>query len=133
MDWAVLAAIAVPVGTFLFALYRWMVTSEDQRQKGRDKRWKEHQEQEEAWHKQHEKRWEEHSATFLRHEERIEKNETDLSLTRDELHRDYVREDQMKEFRAELRDDIGKIFQKLNGMSRDLNQVIGEIKAGHGK
>ncbi|MCU7934137.1 MAG: hypothetical protein KZQ99_04560 [Candidatus Thiodiazotropha sp. (ex Dulcina madagascariensis)] len=120
--WAIIGAIVVPLVGFLFALYRWFVGAEE-------KRWGDHLDQEERRHAEHEKRWREHAERFLRYEKRIADNERDITGTRDELHRDYVREDKLNSFRGELRDDIGKLFQKLNAMSKDLNQVIGELKA----
>lgn len=127
--WGIIAAIVFPLIGFLFSLYRWFVSAEDKREKDREKRWSDHLENEERRHKEHEKRWREHAERFLRYEKRITDNERDITGTRDELHRDYVREDKFKEFRGELRDDIGRLFQKLNAMSKDLNQVIGELKA----
>ncbi|MEW8494258.1 MAG: hypothetical protein AB2604_10670 [Candidatus Thiodiazotropha taylori] len=129
MNWEIIAAISIPLAGFLFAMYRWLVGAAEKRENQRERRWAEHLEQEEAKHNEHEKRWRQHSEQFIRYEKRIAENERDISGTREELHRDYVREDQLKEFRGELRENINNIFTKLNSMSRDLNQVIGELKA----
>ncbi|MCU7886621.1 MAG: hypothetical protein KZQ82_20730 [Candidatus Thiodiazotropha sp. (ex Lucinoma annulata)] len=133
MDWGVFAAIGFPFAGFLFALYRWFVNTEEKREKEREKRWTEHLVQEERNHDEHEKRWRDHDQKFLRYEQRIAKNERDVNNTRDEMHRDYVREDQMKEFRGELRQTLNNVFKKLSAISRDLNQVIGELNSTHGK
>ncbi|MBV2125753.1 MAG: hypothetical protein KUF75_11420 [Candidatus Thiodiazotropha sp. (ex Ctena orbiculata)] len=129
MDWGVIAVIGVPFSAFLFSLYRWFVLNEDRKEEAREKRWAEHLEQEERRHNEHEKRWEEHQQLFLRYEKRIAKNERDMTSTRDEMHRDYVREDQMKEFRIELRETFTNVFAKLSGISRDLNRVIGRLNS----
>lgn len=126
---AVIAAIVFPLVGFLFALYRWFVSAEESREKAREARWAKHLEEEERRHKQHEKRWEEHQEQFIRYEKRIAKNERDMTTTRDEMHRDYVREDQMKEFRTELRETFTNVFAKLSGISRDLNRVIGRLNS----
>ncbi|MES9925973.1 MAG: hypothetical protein ABW152_17980 [Candidatus Thiodiazotropha endolucinida] len=126
---AVIAAIVFPLVGFLFALYRWFVSAEESREKAREARWAKHLEEEERRHKQHEKRWEEHQEQFIRYEKRIAKNERDMTVTRDEMHRDYVREDQMKEFRTELRETFTNVFAKLSGISRDLNRVIGRLNS----
>jgi C-terminal processing protease CtpA/Prc len=129
VDWGIIAAIAIPFSALLFSLYRWFVTNEDKKEEAREKRWDEHLEQEERRHNEHEKRWREQQQQFLRYEQRIAKNERDMTTTRDEMHRDYVREDQMKEFRIELRETFNNVFAKLSAISRDLNQVIGELNS----
>lgn len=130
---AIIAAIVFPLVGFLFALYRWFVSAEESRERAREARWAKHLEEEERRHKQHEKRWEEHQQQFLRYEKRIAKNERDMTVTRDEMHRDYVREDQMKEFRTERRETINNIFTKLSGISRGLNRMMGEMNANRQK
>ncbi len=80
-------------------------------------------------HGQHIARWQQHEERFVRSDGRIEKNEADISKTRDELHRDYVREDQLKEFRQEQHAANERMFTMLGALSRDLNVVKGELKA----
>lgn len=103
------AAIAafVAVVTLLVGLFKWFVGWAEKR------------------HETHDKRAAELINDLERVIERIERNEQDIRDTRDALHRDYVRQDAMDEFRKEMARNSEKIHERLSGMSRDLNQLIG--------
>lgn len=57
----------------------------------------------------------------------IEELKTKLAETRTELHRDYVHKGQLAEFQQKLERDLENIFKRLEGVSRDLNQLLGRL------
>lgn len=57
----------------------------------------------------------------------IETLKTTLADTRTELHRDYVHRDTLTEFQHKLDRDMESIFKRLEGLSKDLNQIIGRL------
>ena len=50
-----------------------------------------------------------------------------LADTRTELHRDYVHKDQLTELQHKMDGDFSSTFGRLDGLSRDLNQLIGRL------
>lgn len=59
---------------------------------------------------------------------RLEKTEADVRETRDEMHRDFVRTSDLQLMRSEFREDFQKLFNMVGALSKDLNQVIGEMR-----
>ncbi|MEJ1358325.1 MAG: hypothetical protein RPU51_09155 [Candidatus Sedimenticola sp. (ex Thyasira tokunagai)] len=112
IDWQVVLTITLACLGLLFGLYRWIVHRTDKR------------------HASHDKKFEEHGHRFNRHETRIEKNEAMVVQTRDEVHREYVHTKQMERLMDGLNDSIKEVHTRIGGMSKDLNQAIGTIKAG---
>ncbi|MES9873139.1 MAG: hypothetical protein ABW146_08510 [Candidatus Sedimenticola sp. 6PFRAG7] len=111
IDWSVAVPIILAVVGLTFGLYKWTVHRADKK------------------HEVHEKRFAEHHQRFDRHETRIEKNEKLLGKTRDELHRDYVRSDQMDRMLKKVGDEFDQVHIRLGGIAKDLNQAIGNIQA----
>lgn len=80
---------------------------------------------------------EKHTAgRFKDHINRIEKNtddirvnEKNLNETRDEIHRDYVHKDDYKDDLQNMAktasDNFKALFKKMDGVAKDLNQLIG--------
>ena len=103
-----LIIVLVSVATLLFGFFKWFA----------------------SWA---EKRHEVHHDRFNVHSERIKKTEADIIATRDEMHRDFGRAHELQTMRAEFRNDFEKLFHKLGEMSRELNQMIGEMRIKGGK
>lgn len=103
-----LVIVLVSVGSLLFAFFKWFSSWADKR------------------HEVHHKQDELLSA-------RLEKTETDLRETRDEMHRDFVRTTDIQLMRGEFRDDFQKLFHMVGALSKDLNQIIGEMRNKGGK
>lgn len=55
-----------------------------------------------------------------------------LADTRTELHRDYVHRDQLTELQHKIDRDFVSTFGRLDGLSRDLNQLIGRLAERYG-
>ncbi len=111
IEWKLAVPIAIAIIGLLFGLYRWIVHRTDKR------------------HAAHDKRFTEHHERFNRHETRIEKNEKLVGMTRDAIHREYVRVDQMDKMMSKVTDEIAQVHNRLGGIAKDLNQAIGSIKA----
>ena len=111
-DWLPLLIATVAVMTFLFGLFKWQQSANDQK------------------HKDMQRIFNEHKEIFEELKERIEKNEDAVAKTRDELHRDYVHRDQMKDFSRDIHEIVAKIFSKVDHMAKDLNQLIGSFNNG---
>lgn len=58
---------------------------------------------------------------------RIEQNEAHLRQTREELYEKFVRSSEIDKLRDDMRGDFNNVFQKMGGISRSLNQLIGVI------
>lgn len=80
-----------------------------------------------------EKRHEVHHERFNVHSKRIDATEQKLISTRDEMHRDFVRTAALETMRAEFQKDFEKLFQMVGALSKDLNQMIGEMRSKGGK
>jgi benzoyl-CoA reductase/2-hydroxyglutaryl-CoA dehydratase subunit BcrC/BadD/HgdB len=52
-----------------------------------------------------------------------------LADTRTELHSQYARRADLQTLEEGVRSDINKLFDGVNGISRDVNQMIGEFRA----
>jgi len=52
-----------------------------------------------------------------------------VSDTRSEMHGDYAKRVDLEAVERGLRDDVNKVFEVVNAVSRDLNQMIGEFRA----
>lgn len=111
MDWKVTLPLILATVGLVFALYKWAVHRADKKHAAHDEKFKEHHER------------------FNRHEIRIEKNEKLLGQTRDELHRDYVRSDQMDRVMEKVGAEFDRVHLRLGGIAKDLNQAIGSIKS----
>ncbi len=61
----------------------------------------------------------------------LEVLEKRLLETRDELHCDYVRDDQLDRLAKEIKADMENVFARLTGVSRSLSEVIGEMRASY--
>ncbi|MDT8383017.1 MAG: hypothetical protein RRB22_01225 [Gammaproteobacteria bacterium] len=73
---------------------------------------------------------------FSEHHNKIEKNSTDIRTnekkindTRDEIHKDYVREDtyrnDLQNMTKVASDNFKAMFKKMDAVAKDLNQLIG--------
>lgn len=111
MELKLLVPVTLAILGLLFGLYRWIVHRTDKR------------------HEAHEKRFTAHGHRFDRHESRIEGNERQLTKTREQLHREYVRVDQLEKMTAGMTHQIELVHQRIGGMAKELNQAIGTIKA----
>lgn len=76
------------------------------------------------------------SARDTEQEKQINKLQTDHdqiakshNATRSELHADYAKRVDLESVERGLREDVNKVFDVVNGVSRDLNQMIGEFRA----
>lgn len=58
---------------------------------------------------------------------RVDANRTRLAETR-ERQSEYVKHSEVEEWRKEIRDDFKGVFQKMGGIDRSVNQLIGIIK-----
>ncbi|MBN4063484.1 hypothetical protein JYT79_01750, partial [Cardiobacterium sp. AH-315-I02] len=61
----------------------------------------------------------------LEHEQKS--NEKLILETRDDLHMNYVRNEDLDKSISEFKHLIGKAIDQITSISRDLNQLIGEI------
>ncbi|HHO59901.1 MAG TPA: hypothetical protein ENJ64_06625 [Thiotrichales bacterium] len=109
LDWLPLVIATISVMGFLFGLFKWQQSANDQK------------------HRDMERLFQEQKKTNDKLSERIEKNEDAVSSTREEMHRDYVHRDQMYQFTNDVNDKISKLISKVDHMARDLNQLIGKI------
>jgi uncharacterized membrane protein YhiD involved in acid resistance len=75
-----------------------------------------------------ERRHEAHERRFEMHDRRIAKNETSIDATREEMHRDFVRQSALDRLREEQRQDFALVFERMDQQSRQLNQLVGAIK-----
>jgi hypothetical protein len=110
-DWLMILGFAVTTIGLLFAFHKWRVSRDDKR------------------HEQHEQKFAQHFDIFSRHEGRIERNESEIRTTRDELHRDYVRGDQLDRVMGTIGEEFKEVHVRLGGIAKDLNQAIGSIRA----
>ena len=62
------------------------------------------------------------------HDKDIRKNESQLQETRDEMNKDFVRHDHLDKQMNLHGDMLSAIFKKMDGLAKDLNQVIGYVK-----
>lgn len=73
---------------------------------------------------------------FNDHKDKIDKNSTDIRInekkindTRDEIHREYVREDtyrnDLQNMTKVANDNFKAMFKKMDAVAKDLNQLIG--------
>lgn len=111
-EWVPLIIATVSIMGFLFGLFKWQQSANDQK------------------HRDMQRIFNEHKDIFEELKGRIEKNEDAVTSTRDELHRDFVRHEQQQRSNNDLQAVIGKMFNKMDGMAKDLNQLIGEFKNG---
>ncbi len=112
--WQIFITIAgslVALGGFIFTVYSFSVSRKDKR------------------HAAHDERFKEHSARFEQHENRIEGNEKEIRETRDVLHRDYARVDQVENMEKKILHSMSELHHRMGGISKDLNQTIGEMNA----
>ena len=100
---ATLIAAMAAVAGLLFGFFKWFVGWAERR------------------HEAHEKR-------FETHEKRIVKNETLIDETRNEMHRDFVRQSALDRLRDEQREDFQAVFSRMDAHSKQLNQLVGAIK-----
>ncbi len=110
-DTLMVLTAGVTVLGLLFGFYKWWISREDKR------------------HQAHEERFAQHFDIFTRHEKRIEGNEKEIRQTRDELHREYVRGDQLDRSMEKIGSQVESLHKRLGGIARELNQAIGSIKA----
>jgi len=108
-DWIPLLVATVSLMGFLFGLFKWQQSANEKK------------------HEDLEKIFAEHKEIFDELKKRIEKNEDAVQKTREELHRDYVHREQQQQLSKDLHDIVGKIFNKVDHMAKDLNQLIGRI------
>lgn len=109
-DISIIVSISMAIIGALFAVYKWVVHRADKR------------------HEAHDRKFQEHANRFVTHETRIAENEQLIGKTRDEMHRDYVREDHIDKIMHKLSGEIGQLHHRLGGLAKDLNQAIGSIK-----
>jgi hypothetical protein len=55
-----------------------------------------------------------------------------LQTFKEEVHREYARNGSLKDLAEEIRDDMGKLFDKFDLVSGQLNQLIGERRNNNG-
>ena len=70
---------------------------------------------------------EEQDKQLTNHDVDIAAIKATLADTRTELHRDYVHRDQLTELQHKMDGDFANTFGRLDGLSRDLNQLIGRL------
>lgn len=58
---------------------------------------------------------------------RVDDNRTRLSETREKMQSQYVRHTEIEGWRKEIREDFKSVFQKMGGIDRSVNQLIGTI------
>ncbi len=74
------------------------------------------------------KRLEDHKREFETVHSRIDKHVDELTETREQLHKDYVKQSEVLAWRAEIREDFKGVYQKLGGIDRAVNQLVGIIE-----
>ena len=102
-DWIPLITALATVGALMFGFFKWFI----------------------GWA---ERRHEAHERRFEMHDKRITKNEDLLDQTREEIHRDFVRQSALDRLRDEQRQDFQEVFARLEASSCQLNQLVGAIK-----
>lgn len=113
VDWVAMATLFVAVVGMLFAFSRWFIS------------WAETRDVEQEQH--FNDRINEHKEEFKNVHSRIDKHVDELNDTRDKLHTEFVKHSDLREMRKELREDFNSIFQKMGGISKSLNQLIGAV------
>ncbi len=110
IDWgtvgSVLSVFAVLVGLFKYVLYL------------ADKSLKEHKEVTKG-------RFKDHAEKIKTNTDDIKKVGDKVVLTREEMKSDFVRHEHLDKQMDEFRKANGKIFERLNDISDNLNQLIG--------
>lgn len=110
-NWETILPVCLALLAFFFAWYRWMIARADKR------------------HEAHDKKFAAHDTRFDRQSQRIDKNEKSLADTRDELHVNYVRHDQVLAFQKTMTDEFSKMHHRLSGIAKDVNKSIGAAEA----
>ena len=52
----------------------------------------------------------------------------ELNATREKMIQEYVRHDDIKSFREEMREDFKSLYTKIGGIDRAVNQLIGIVR-----
>lgn len=109
-EWTSIATAGTALAALFFGFYKWLSINAEKK------------------HQAHEERFHEHHKRMNNHDERIQANAECISEARVELHRDFVRVDQMRLEFGQMAQEFEKVHKRLGGVSRDLNQAIGSIK-----
>lgn len=113
-DWIPLAGVVVTVIAMLFAFAKWFMDWAEKRDAEQEKHFSQ--------------RLNDHKEEFEKVHDRIDKHADDLNETREELISDYMKQQDFKSWRNELREDFKNVYQKLGGVDRALNQLVGLVK-----
>lgn len=103
MEWDKVVSALLGLAGFIFVLFKWFQSWSAEKHKA-------------------------HEIKFHDHAQKIERNEYMVSKTREELHRDFVRTDQLARMEEHIIRQIDGVHKRLGGIAKDLNQVIGEVK-----
>ncbi len=113
-DWLTVFALFLTVLGLLFGFAKWFIN------------WAENRDAEQETH--FNQTIQQHAQELKNVHARIDKHVGELTDTRDQLHRDYVRHDEIETWRREIREDFKAVFQKMGGIDRSVNQLIGIVK-----
>jgi len=66
-------------------------------------------------------------ATIEKLARRLEDLAVEHARFKDEVHRDFARREMISSIAVEIRQDMSKMFERFDGLSAELNQLIGKI------
>jgi len=112
-----IAGITLGIVGFVFALYRWSVSRSDKRRQERNDL--------------QDKTLQEHAQRLNRHSERLSKMDEMIKITREEMHQHYPRLERIEGLEKTIDDKLERVHSRLTGISKDLNQAIGSMRANH--
>lgn len=58
---------------------------------------------------------------------RVTALEVTVAALRDELHGGYVRTPELRDLRTDMRADFDRVFDRLNGISREMSEMVGRL------
>ncbi len=112
-----LIGAVIGVSAFLFALYKWAVGRSDKRRQDRNDL--------------QDRTLREHDQRLNRHAERLSKMDEMIKVTREEMHQHYPRLERIESLEKTIDDKLERVHSRLTGISKDLNQAIGSMRASH--
>jgi len=113
-DWGPVISTIMAVIAMLFGFAKWFVN------------WAEKRDLEQEHHVN--LRLDRHKEEFEQLHARINCHEKNLQETREKILSDYVTHEHIEVMRSEMRDDFKGIYEKLGGIDRAVNQVIGIVR-----
>ncbi len=113
VDWIALSGFVFTLVTALFATFKWFLGWAEQRDAEQEKYFN--------------KRLDDIASDIDNLDSRFDTHIHDLGDIKSELHNEFVKHAEMETLRKELREDFNNVFQKMGGISKALNQLIGAV------